>query len=68
MLEAYKELGCNMSMKMHFLFSHLDYFPENLGFLSEEHGERFHKDVRRSSKGGTRDVGASVCLLTIARC
>ena len=46
MLEAYKELGCNMSMKMHFLFSHLDYFPENLGFLSEEHGERFHKDVQ----------------------
>lgn len=45
MLEAYKELGCNMSMKIHFLFSHLDYFPENLGFLSEEQGERFHKDV-----------------------
>ena len=46
MLEAYNELGCYMSMKMHFLFSHLDYFPENLGFLSEEHGERFHKDVQ----------------------
>ena len=38
-------LGSNMSNKMHFLFSHLDRFPENLGDLSEEKGERFHQDI-----------------------
>ena len=35
-----------MSVKMHFLPSHLDYFPQNCGDLSEEQGERFHQDIR----------------------
>ena len=35
-----------MSVKMHFLWSHLDYFPQNCGDLSEEQGERFHQDIR----------------------
>lgn len=30
---------------MHFLHSHLDYFPANLGAVSDEHGERFHQDI-----------------------
>ena len=30
---------------MHFLHSHLDYFPENCGDYSEEQGERFHQDI-----------------------
>jgi hypothetical protein len=46
MLDAFKDLGCNMSLKFHFLCLYLDYFPENLGSLSEEQGERFHKDVK----------------------
>jgi hypothetical protein len=28
MLDAFKDLGCNMSLKLHFLHSHLDYFPK----------------------------------------
>jgi hypothetical protein len=36
MLEEYKVLGCKMSLKLHFLLSHLDQFPENLGTVSEE--------------------------------
>jgi hypothetical protein len=39
---AYKATGCNMSLKVHFLHSHLDFFPENLGVMSDEHRERFH--------------------------
>jgi hypothetical protein len=35
-----------MSLKVHFLASHLDYFPENLGAVSEEQGERFHQDIK----------------------
>ena len=45
MLNAYQQLGCNMSLKIHFLHSHLDFFPENLGDVSDEHGERFHQDI-----------------------
>jgi hypothetical protein len=41
-----KMLGCAMRLKVHFLNAHLDYFPENLGAVSEEHGERFHQDIK----------------------
>ncbi|GBN89806.1 hypothetical protein AVEN_67319-1 [Araneus ventricosus] len=41
-----KILGCSMSLKVHFLDSHLVYFPENLGAVSEEQGERFYQDVK----------------------
>jgi hypothetical protein len=42
MLDKFKLLCCNMSLKLYFLASHLDYFPPNLGAVSEEQGERFH--------------------------
>ena len=45
LLEAYKEMDCRMSLKMHFLHSHIDFFPENLGAVSDEQGERFHQDI-----------------------
>ena len=35
-----------MSIKVHFLFSLLDQFPENLGDHSDEQGERFHQDLK----------------------
>ena len=34
-----------MSLKVHFLASHLHFFHENLGDVSDEHGERFHQDI-----------------------
>lgn len=46
MLSDYKNIGANMSIKVHFLHSHLDSFPENLGDYSEEQGERFHQDIK----------------------
>ena len=46
LLESYKTLGCNMSIKLHFLHSHLANFPENLGDVSDEQGERFHQDLK----------------------
>ena len=45
MLYAFQNLGCRMSVKMHFLHSHLNYFPENCGKFSEEQGERFHQEI-----------------------
>jgi hypothetical protein len=46
MLFRFNRLGCNMSVKVHYLHSHLDRFPENLGDLSEEQGKRFHQDIK----------------------
>jgi len=44
-VDSYEQLGCDISPKMHFLFSHLDFFPLNCGDVSDEHGERFHQDI-----------------------
>ena len=46
MLTAIRNLGCNMSVKLHNLFSHMDWFPENLGSMSDKQGERFHQDLK----------------------
>jgi hypothetical protein len=35
LLTSYKGMGCNMILKIHFLESHLDVFPENLGEVSD---------------------------------
>lgn len=35
-----------MSLKIHFLDSHLKFFPDNLGDVSDEHGERFHQQIK----------------------
>lgn len=44
-LKSYELMGCRMSIKIHFLHSHLDFFPENLGKFSDEQGERFHQEL-----------------------
>lgn len=40
-----KTLGCLMNLKLHFLDSHINNFPKDLGEYSEEQGERFHQDI-----------------------
>ena len=47
MVENYKIMGytSNMCKNIHFLHSHLDFFPESLSTVSDEHGERFHQDI-----------------------
>lgn len=46
MLKAYLLMSARMSLKTHFLHSHLNFFPPNLGDVSDEHGERFHRDIK----------------------
>ena len=46
LLDSFHALVCNMSIKVHFLKSHLHEFPANLGELSDEHCERFHQDIK----------------------
>jgi hypothetical protein len=57
MLEKFKELGCNMSLKVIFLDSHLDYFPaileplvKNMGKGSIKISGRWKECIR---EGGT---------------
>lgn len=46
MLNNYQEIGANMSIKVHFLYSLLDRFPENCADVSDEQGERFRQDIK----------------------
>ena len=50
LLHRYQKLGCNMSLKIHFLHSHLDFFLHNCGAVSDEHGGRFHQDTSLMEK------------------
>ncbi|KRZ00058.1 hypothetical protein T11_11491 [Trichinella zimbabwensis] len=50
MLEKFEKLGCNISLKLHFLHPHLDFLPQNLRDVSEEQGERFHQDIKQMKK------------------
>lgn len=45
LLQNYEKIGAHLTLKMHFLKSHIDFFPANLGDVSDEHGERFHQDI-----------------------
>ena len=47
LLKSDEDMGCRMSLKIHFLHSHLNFFPPNLGTVSDEHGERFHQDIMK---------------------
>jgi hypothetical protein len=50
MLEKFKVLGCLMRLKIHFLNSRSDFFPEKIGAVSEEQGERFHQDIKEMER------------------
>ncbi|GBO30643.1 hypothetical protein AVEN_41200-1 [Araneus ventricosus] len=45
-INSFKSLDCNMSIKMYYLHCHLDRFSETLGDTSEDQGERFHQDIK----------------------
>ena len=45
LLQSYQKLGSNVSLKIRFLHSHLDFFPVNCCTVSDEYGERFHQDI-----------------------
>jgi len=49
-LTSYTALGCNMNLRIHFLESHLNFFPENLSEVSDKHDERFNQDIMAMEK------------------
>ena len=50
LLENYKNVDCRMSLKLHFLNSHLDFFPQNLGAASDEQGACFYQDILKMGR------------------
>jgi len=49
-ISTYSAVVCNMSLKLHFLHQHVDFFPENMGTISNENGDRFYQDTSQSEK------------------
>lgn len=47
MLTSFEQMKVSMSLKIHLLHQHIDVFPENLGKVSDEHGERVHQQMRK---------------------
>jgi hypothetical protein len=49
-LTLYKAMGCNMNLKIRLLESDLEFFPENLCEVCDEHNENFHQDIMTMEK------------------
>ena len=53
-----------MSIKLHYLKSHADKFPQNRASVGKEQGERFHQDIKTIGeryKGRYSHVMADYC-------
>jgi hypothetical protein len=58
MFKCFQVMKFNMSLKQHFLDSHLDIFLKNLGEVGDEQAEIFHQDISIVEK---RFVGRWTC-------
>jgi len=65
LISSHSAVGCNMSLKLHFLHSHLDLFPGNMGTASDNMAKG---SIRIFSKLKTDIVeyGVQICRLTAA--
>lgn len=50
LMTSFENIGVHMSLKIHFLNSHLDFFERQLATESDEHGERFHQEIMEMEK------------------
>jgi hypothetical protein len=50
LISSYSALGCNMSLKLHILHSNLDFFPEKMEAVLDEHGKRFNQDISQTER------------------
>ncbi|GBN01080.1 hypothetical protein AVEN_94202-1 [Araneus ventricosus] len=69
LVKCFRVIGCNMSLKLHVFDSHLNFFPQNLGAIRDEHGVRFHQDIsmieKRFSGRWNRSMLAEYCWSVI---
>lgn len=66
MMNAFDAIKVNMSLKIHFLHFHLDYFSKQLSTESDEQGERYHQvalpfEMRYRGKRAPNAVLAEIC-------
>ena len=50
LVQYYKAIRCNMFLKVNLLDCHLDFFPENLGTVSDVHGDLLHQQTSTIQK------------------
>ena len=64
-VQSYKAVGSNMSLEVHLLDSHLDFFAENLEAVSGEHGERLTR-IFTQRTSDSKATGVQLRWLIIA--
>jgi hypothetical protein len=50
LISSHSAMGYNMSWKTSCAAFRLDFFPDNVRAISDEHGERFHQDISQIEK------------------
>ena len=69
LISSQSAIGCNMSLQLHFLHSHLDFFfPGNMGVVSDEHGESFYQDISQIEKKCSGEWSSNIlvdCCLSL---
>ena len=66
LLPSYKAMGCNMSLKIHFLESHLDFFFHNISTKSVTNTVEDFTKIFWLWKSGTKVSGPQVRWQTVA--
>lgn len=62
MINNFRDIGCNMGIKVHYLYIHLDHLPENLGDTSNKLGGRFYQNLM-VMKNRYQSSGAQAMIL-----
>jgi hypothetical protein len=60
LMDSIKKINCRMTVKVHFLDAHIEYFPDNLGQFSEEQGERFHQKLKSFENRYNQSCSANI--------
>jgi hypothetical protein len=62
LISLYSIMGCNMSLKLHLLHSHLDFFsPEHMGAVCDEHGESLIRIFPKLKRGTVENMLSDHC-------
>ena len=62
MIKAFRCVSNRMNLKLHFLHSHLAFFPENLGAVNDEHRWRFYQDIEFVKKHCKEKNNANILI------
>jgi hypothetical protein len=60
LISSHGAMGCNMSLELNFPYSHLDFFPEKVEAISDEHGETFHQDISQLEKRNSGKLSPNI--------